>query len=316
MFRVSSLFLCSQFPALSDILKGPKMRPQHSVPSDLEPNHEARLLFFRLLNAEWPTLQQSLVAKVLPAYRACWREAPATPFPRRDRIRKGGFEAPITICRWSKLRYSRRHVDLRRALYEWASEVGRGLQLDWILDSALATLEQYCPTPPAYDSEVLARARATGDEKLIRFITTLSERDALPWRYGHQKYGGAWGAVFEPKFVGTIAHPDEPPRWLPGHDWYFGTMDQFRRRMRNQFERELSRYCRNINKHWSLTKGGHVRYARWTIARLSGLTWPQVIARFPELKKYSEPETQAKKRVREFLAELDPTLAKFADRKN
>jgi hypothetical protein len=279
------------------------------VPPDIEPNHQARLLFLRLLNSEWPGLQKSLVTRVLPAFRACWEKAPATEWPERDRIRKAGFEVPLTVLRWSKLRHSSRYVDLRNALCAWASESSGELQRDWMLDSALATLEQYCPSPPEpYDPEVLARAKMTGDEKLIRLITKLSQRDALPWRYGHQIYGEKWGTAFDPKFAGTIARPEGPARWLPGDHGYFGTEEQFRRRMRNQFERELSKYCGDMKKHWSLSKGGHVKYARWTIARLSGLTWPQVIARFPGTERYTEPETQVKKRVREFLAELDPTV--------
>jgi hypothetical protein len=85
--------------------------------------------------------------------------------------------------------------------------------------------------------------------------------------------------------------------------------------MRNQFERQLSRYCKEVVKHWSVPTGRrHVDHARWTIARLSGLTWQQVIDRFPDLKRYSEPETQVKKLVRAFMAELDPLVSKQAEK--
>lgn len=286
-------------------LKDRKCGPKNSVPSSSEPNHAARLLFLRLLNGEWPALQKSLLTVVLPSYRDCWDTAPDTQWPKCDRVRKDGFEAPLIIRHWSGLSRSRRHKDLRNALLRWAAQGGHLLRSEWMLESALATLDQYFPAnETAVDSETLARAQDVGDKNLEVF-----GREALPWRYGHQTYGAKWGAAFEPKFAGTIAHPEEPARWLPEHEWYFGTMEQFRRRMRNQFERELSKYCKEIAKHWSLNKSGHVNYARWTIARLSGLTWSEVIARFPELERYTEPETQVKKRVREFLSELDPTLS-------
>ena len=79
--------------------------------------------------------------------------------------------------------------------------------------------------------------------------------------------------------------------------------------MRNQFERELSRYRKGMITHWGLHKGKHVDYARWTIARLSGLTWRKVVARYPELQEYADGEAQAKKRVREFAGEIGLTLA-------
>ncbi len=249
------------------------MSPRRSVPATKEPSHEARLLFLRLLNAEWPALQESLLAQVLPALQRVLAGSSGDSMAARGFVRKGGFEAPVTILRWSNLRRSPRYVDLHRALCKWASESGRGLQRDWILDSALATLEQDFPDGHnPYDSEVLAQAKATGDANLVRLITNPA-KGALPWRYGHHRYGKRWGAPFELKFLGTLAHPEEAARWLPGHDRYFGTKEQFQKRMRNQFERELSQYCREITRHWSLNKGRrHIDYARWTIARLSGLT--------------------------------------------
>ena len=268
------------------------MHPRIALPLEEQPNHEARLLFFSLLDAEWPALKESLIDTVWPAYRACWQHAPTdTPWPRRGRIRKwflsaskmAALEAPAAIGRWSNLRRNRNFSKLRRALLDWAGS-NSILRRDWMLDSALATL-----------------GKCFGDR---------TDNAAIWWRYGYQQNEAKWGLTFEPKFVGTIAHPEEAARWLPEKESYFGTREQFERRMRNQFERELSRYCKGIMSHWGLNKGRHILYARWTVARLSGLTWRQVVARFPaELDRYTEPVTHAKKQVRDFLKEIDPTLA-------
>ena len=262
------------------------------VPLVKEPNHEARLLFFAYLDEQWPALKQSLIEKVWPAYRACWRQSATdigTSWPPRGHVRTEfpgddcAFVAPQAVWSWSHLQHSRSCSDLRRAVSGWGSTAGRGLHYDWLLESALVSLGQYSPSQdkPKHTAPFL-------------------------WRYGHQFHSRGWGLTFEPKFVGTMMHPEqEPARWLPRHESYFGTWEQFKRRMRNQLERELSRYRKGVVTHWGLNKGQHVNYARWTIARLSGLAWPEVVARFPELQKYTEGETQAKKRVREFAAEIE-----------
>jgi hypothetical protein len=78
--------------------------------------------------------------------------------------------------------------------------------------------------------------------------------------------------------------------------------------MLSQFKKELSRYRKSIMSHWGLNKMKHVAYARWTIARVSGLSWRKIVARYPELQVYVDGEAQAKKRVREFALEIGLTL--------
>jgi hypothetical protein len=278
------------------------MPPKIVVPLNEEPNHEARLLFCVHLDEEWPALKESLIEKVWPAYRACWRQSATdigASWPARGHVRikfpddDCAFVAPQAVWSWSRLQHSRSCTDLRYAVSRWGSTAGRGLHYDWLLESALVSLGQYSPSQ-------------NKPKHPARLIVGATRRAPFMWRYGHQVHSRGWGLNFEPKFVGTIAHPEqEPARWLPRDEWYFGTWEQFKRRMQNQFDRELSRYRKNVVTHWGLNKGLHVNYARWTIARLSGLTWREVVARYCELQRYSDGETQAKKRVREFAAEIE-----------
>lgn len=286
------------------------MHPQIVDPHIEQPNYEARVLFFEHLDTEWPSLKDSLLEKVWPAYRACWRPSrPDLQWPPPGHVRQKfahddlAFVAPLAVRDWPRLMRSRRCADLRHALSEWGSMVKLGN--DWFLASALVTLGQFSPSQDTPKHP----ARAAG-LLLSKAIGASTYTAPFAWRYHREFHGRHWGLPFEPKFGGTIAHPDEPARWLPGrHDeWYFGSWEQFERRMRNQFERELSRYRKGMFTHWGLNKGKHVDYARWTIARLSGLTWRKVVARYPELQEYVDGEAQAKKRVREFAGEIGLTL--------
>jgi hypothetical protein len=288
------------------------MHPKIVVPPSEQPNYEARILFFAHLDAEWPALKESLFEKVWPPYRACWRQSHLDlQWAPRGHIRQVfagddcGFLAPLAVRDWPRLIRSRHCADLRHALFEWGSKGGIGIVDDWFLASALVTLGQFSPGRERPEH----RARSV-DPLLAKAIGASSYTPSFSWRYHREFHGRHWGFSFKPKFVGTFTDPDDPAIWLPGrqHEWYYGRWEQFEGRMRNRFERELSRYRKSIVTHWGLNKGSYVNYTRWTIARLSGLTWGEVVARYPELQKYSEGETQAKKRVREFAGELGLTL--------
>jgi hypothetical protein len=264
------------------------MHPRLAVPLSEAPNHRARSLFFALLDREWPALKESLIEQVWPVYRTCWRESidgfkdpPAhgmvrIKFPSvDDRV----FVAPQAVWSWSKLQNSETCVELRRAVAAWGLTAGRGLRDGWLLESALVTLRNY------------------------PLQQTLCSRGFF-WEYAHP--GPRAYEAFAPSFRG----PKLNAVWLPDdeYEYHFGTWKQFQQRMRNHFERELSRYHKNMMAQWGLRKGNHRSYAQWTIARLSGLTWAQVVKRYPMLERYSDGEAQAKKRVREFSSEIGLTL--------
>jgi len=287
------------------------MNPQIVGPQAKEPTFEARVLFFAHLDAEWPSLKESFLALVWPAYRACWRPwgLDDLPWPPRGHIRQRfpgdecAFIAPIAVRDWLCLVRSRRCAELRHALCGWGSSVG--LSDNWFLASALVSLGQFSPS----QDEPKHPPRTAGPS-LSKAIGASTYTPPFEWRYCREFHGRQWGSPFEPKFAGTVAHPDEPARWLTDrqHEWYFGSWEQFDRRMRNQFEKELSRYRKSMLTHWGLNKGNHVNYARWTIARLSGLKWREVVARYPRLQKYLDGEAQAKKRVHEFASEIGLNL--------
>jgi hypothetical protein len=286
------------------------MHPQIVGPQANQPNYEARVLFFEYLDAEWPSLKESLLEAVWPSYRACWTSCSLDdlPWPPRGYIRTKfhgeacAFVAPQAVRDWPKLMRSHRCRELRHALRRWGAAVE--ISSDWFLASALLSLGQFSPGREKPEHP----PRPAGPE-LSKAIGASSYTPAFEWRYHHEFHGRQWGFLFEPKLVGTIAHPTEPARWLPHRqsEWYYGSWKQFEQRMRNQFESQLSHYHRSMLTHWGLNKGNHLSYARWTIARLSGLKWREVVARYPELQKYVDGEAQAKKRVREFTGEIGLT---------
>ena len=247
------------------------------VPPHGSPNHEGRVLFFSLLNQEWPELKIDLIDKVWPAYRQCWREWPDTSRrPPRGFVGRhspdGAWMAPAALLDWNILVRSRVGAELRRAMNDWASGSGRGLVDAWLLDSALVSLHFYSPA--------LEKPCAT----------------KAPWQYSYKfRHSNRWGRMFQAQLT--------EPQWRPGDDWYFGSWDQFERRMVNEFRRSLSAYRKAVMAEWGISKENAEMYARWTIARLSGLSWPEIVKRY-SLRRYSEGETQAKKRVKEFSAEI------------
>jgi hypothetical protein len=237
------------------------------------PNHQGRLLFLSVLDQEWPELKTRLFEIVGPAYQQCWREWPDTSrqpprgFVGRQTSDGPGFIAPRAVWRWRKLLRSRKCGELRAAMQSWAATSGLGLVDEWLLESALITLD--------YGT-------------------------SGPWRYYRFSYPHAWGSVFVPQL--------RDPQWLPGYVWPYGTGDEFVRRMQNEFRRELSRYHKTVMAQWGISNQSTVEYARWTVVRLSGAPWSAVVGRFSSLQRYSEGETQAKKRVRQFAAEIALSL--------
>ena len=256
-------------------------------PLSKDPNHRARRLFFELLDREWPALKESLIKQVWPVYRTCWQGLPNgfknPPAPGTVRIQYPEvddrvFVAPRAVWKWSELRDSEQCIELRLALTAWALSAGRGLRDGWVLESALKSLShlplQKMPAPREFYWDYAAPKTQKGDP-------------------------------FAPNFRGPILDA----LWLPEYESRFGTWEQFENRMRNHFERELSRYRKKMIGQWSLSKGNHRNYAQWTIARLSGLTWAQVVKRYSALGKYSDGIVQAKKRVREFSSEIGLDLS-------
>jgi hypothetical protein len=260
-------------------------------------------LFLSLLDSEWPELGKDLIEKVWPAYRACWREAAEYGRPSDGRVSirypdEGSaplgwrnFAAPAAVWSFPLLRRSRVCADLRRALFDWAQSAGRGLRDDWLLESALVSLGQYPPSEKAPRLEF--------------------------WRYSDPFHGRVHSPVFVPRFTGTRQHPNDDARWLPHPPEYYGTWTEFKRRMRSQFDAQLSEYRKVVMAQCGVEKGNYHHYARWTVARLSGLTWPEIVERYQlqrlpgkRLGGYTDGETQCKKGVRAFAAEIGVTLAK------
>jgi hypothetical protein len=66
-------------------------------------------------------------------------------------------------------------------------------------------------------------------------------------------------------------------------------------------------YRKDIVTHHAVLKATHPEYARWTIARLSGMKYGDIADRFNLW--HAEPQKEAGKRVREFTFEIGLTLA-------
>ena len=267
--------------------------------------------------------------QVWPAYRACWQETKRDDFsPARARIRVRmrwfpdgrtpgpTFEAPRSVWSVPHLRQTRIPAckNLWKALRIWSANAGRGVRDDWLLESALVSLTHYGP----------------GDETPTDPVFQLGEdksSEQFFWRYTHQFHSSERIPSFTPHFTGGALdrkgrpwHPDAPAIWIPDREGLYGSWKQFEQRMINQLKRQLSDYRKDLIAHHGLNKAGYRNYARWTIARLSGRTWPEIDERFGLSRGsvnsisrhsagvYSDGISQAKKRVREFASEIGLTL--------
>lgn len=167
----------------------------------------------------------------------------------------------------------------------WGESAGLGIRDDWLIESALVTLGQFSPkldSPGTFQ---------------FRGVTYPN----FEWRYSETFHSRVPSPFFAPKFTGTECHPEENARWLPpphGEEWYYGTWEQFTRRMRKQFLRALTQYRRDVTAKWGF-KESQIKHAQWTIARLSGRRWQEIVKR-SDLNGYAQPYAEVQKRVNEF----------------
>jgi hypothetical protein len=289
-----------------------------STLSVIPPNQSGRILFLSRLAPEWPELQQNLLETVWPVYRLCKPLIEANPeydstvwmrLIRRYGIPSvsrrtpnpqwfagfGYFLRPFELTSWSRLQASRRFASLRRAVTNWAQSSGRGIHDEWLVSAGLQSLNRL---PPLLDSPIEQfywESAGQHDHNWPVFSPNLKDRR------GHG----------QPCWVHSSAGG---PAMQAAVEAYHGTWDRFATEMRNQFERELSKY-RKVIMTRSISKGNAAAYANWTVARMAGLSWPQIAKRYG-LGRYSEGETQAKKRVREFASEIGLTLGESLGTRN
>jgi hypothetical protein len=194
-----------------------------------------------------------------------------------------GFEAPNAITSWRRVQRSRKLASLRESLLRWASKSGQGIRDGWLIASALATLNQYSPRLQ-YPSECWERWVYHADEEP-------SER-------------------YSPSFAPTFAYRGRPAHWIPNHPKRYGDTFAFNKAMQKQFNRQLSAYVKSATRgmYSPVCDDSSMDIARWTAARLSGMSWGQISSRYKLDEKYTEGETQAKKRVREFAADIGLTF--------
>jgi len=112
--------------------------------------HEARLLFFSVLDEEWPDLKRELFLRCWPLFQsACApfneprNDCTAWSLPVADRGEK--FLVPLFLLNLRSLEISRESESLRLEFIAW-SQAGRGIRDQWFLESAFYTLRTVSPT--------------------------------------------------------------------------------------------------------------------------------------------------------------------------
>jgi hypothetical protein len=112
--------------------------------------HEARVLFFSVLDEEWPQLKRDLFHRCWPLFQeACapfiamsagekpWWAVPVQAGPEQ-------FVIPVQLFDFRHLEVSEDFQDLRREFLTW-SEAGRGIRDEWFIESAFHTLRSAAP---------------------------------------------------------------------------------------------------------------------------------------------------------------------------
>jgi hypothetical protein len=260
-------------------------------------NHSARKLFCSLLDEEWPDLKKSLIERVWPAYRSCWRtweewaEGDEPEDYARIRSNEGsdreswseevehGLIAPAAVSDLRKLSHSKPCIDLWKAFIAWAD--ANAIRDEWMLQTALATLRRTLFSAPL-----------------------APDLQQVVWDYDCPFYD-LWVPDL-PILYGTgPAHASGNSKFPDPGEW-----ESWERRARREFENTLRELRKQFVAPWAVSHPNASAHCRWTIARLSGLTWSQVVMRFPEIGRYSEAIPEAKRRVRMFAKIIRLTLAR------
>lgn len=230
--------------------------------------HQARILFFSVLDQEWPELKRNLFHKCWPLFQeACSPfvglragAQPSWAFP----VHANGdsFIIPGQLLNLRQLEVSEDFENLRREFIEW-SDAGRGIRDEWFLESAFHTLRSVAPTSKSHDFD--------GSDQ--------------PWLYPFER---------------TYPH-----RWPPPapHVNAMSPSIVIKRARRDHLKIRSLRFL--------VPKSMSSDHARWTAARLSdpNLSWSVLVDRFPQLKRYNEGISEAKRRVRKFAAWIDLNLS-------
>ncbi len=247
------------------------MSTELTVTSNRAPNHAARYLFLSLLDQEWPELKLGLIQYVWPTYRKLWRPASPPYDPETTYSDDRRFIATRALEHWDWFHRSPDCELLKDAMTAWAAGTGIDVINSWFLDCALASLSHFSP------------AIETPDSKKFDWVPgyLIDDTFGLP--------------LFEPRFENAL--------WVPSDE----SWELFAQRISNEVNRLLTIYRKEVQSRWLAHKGNHTNYAKWTIARFSGLSWNAIVERFAIIYQGS-PQFKVSEKVAEFSREIGLTL--------
>ncbi len=279
-------------------------------------NWPNRKLFLGLLDTHRPTLQQSLLEIVWPAFRACWLACPDAvdwrPSEGFTAHRRGPsaawMTAPKSILHLEGIRGNSQQRDLLSALDAWCER--EGIADGWIVDAALISMA--------------ARVSESPDPYLethfeIWDLSTGTKRPALykhpfwqctPFLQSPQYSGPSFRPVFTfPFWHRYVVGGRSYLKQLRGHTVRIAeTQKQFRDRIQREFRLALKNYLSSQNKRSEPDKNSQrLTHATWTVRFWSGED-PRDFAHGPGFRRYRDPESAVRKAAARFAETIALTL--------
>jgi hypothetical protein len=185
---------------------------------------------------------------------------------------------------WADLRHLQLQGD-RAAIARWMSRVG--IVDDWFIEIIWETVGHWCSNPnsPAATLEIGSR-----------------------WfRYPMLDKGECQIPLFSPTFDRPIFLTDSGKLETP---------DDFAKRIRGEFETQLSEYVRYLK---SVTGEDHAllrQHAQWTALAFVGLSYTRISGRFTHLRMSYKPDATVKMAVRRFSERIGLTLPRRRHRRS
>jgi hypothetical protein len=215
------------------------------------------------LRKHWPELLTSLRVDVFPLYTPAWQGV--------------GEERQIARESLGNLRSDPERTELLAAFQEWAN--GFRITEDWIVQTALDTLQNYSDSSPPH------LPRVPGDQ--------------------------GWYWVYRPRVHDPLFRPK-----LNLNVWYtakYGSHEKwpaFKDRMQSQFDEQLAKYRRMMESKYAATKEVTlVRDAEWTARYRKGETAVEIANELLDNRKaYNDPEQTVYRAVERFAEIIGLTL--------
>jgi hypothetical protein len=87
------------------------------------------------------------------------------------------------------------------------------------------------------------------------------------------------------------------------------TDDDFHKRMRAQFEAEMTKYKKSVSSSYGLKVSAEtLKHADWTVMAFAGLPYAEIARQLPTSPQYRAPEDTVRKAVKRFAGDIGLTL--------